>query len=820
MGSLDEGRRVAKRARNKGWWDDCSGVEMDRRNWFRIGSLLCYTARRTFILDLLCALYAFRVYLSLAQTGSYDSNRLLWLCVAKYHGMSVSLSLVSIQWTMCFAFRTKLTRLRDWCWRWCGKYPKVGRLILLVTALLGGRYRDSPCHDHVVYAVRFLLSVVIHSLVHIIVTHRLFALADDGFFEVVQLWTVYRWTISGYIMILLTLMIVGSGHRLVRFSDLHATIRSFHYVLYVLLVLLLTVHMSNRVTLCLALGLFSLETACEIRMTRRLQVQRVIVFRESPESSSDQRSAVIEINVKSDELARDYHCGNYVRMMVPRISTLQWHSFTLIPSVYHRGKFRILIRTVGRWTRALYDLKAELDHVWISGPYQNESEVRLTNLFVNPIAALSDAAMIRCGSGFHAVDPNVQLCLICTGLSITRHLALLTHYVKCYVSLVSRTGGGRLVNDGHSRLRTTPYACCDASCSNALPGRIKLIWSVSKSFDINLAIRTLNELQRCLVQHGWQSLFLYDVFVTRAPTLDELVANERLHSFLGADETYSFVDYNDRDADDRGQYDDYYHHSGDVESETRGTVAQRGDRADQTLRGLRNSCFSINIDKPVSRPDVYSVDSCRTFYWDEMSHVICDYVGLDWKRKKVKTDIKTATGGNSVNHTTTFFSHFYSNTNLRVGQRVRNWNSLLFYSSKVPTAGDSGNPNNNNSSNNNHNSNQSSSVSHRDKNNDNSSDRRRRRNSSSSGSGRKSNDIVVTVDKADSIDVDDIDIFGVDGGGCDDDHGDDRSSMTLKPVKTVIVLTTGVQQIIDDIRSVVSTVASDSLLELHVERLW
>lgn len=590
-------------------------------------TVYCYLTTvvyHTFILDVFCLLYAVYTYWSrmddMTIGASIDERQwfLLCLCLAKYHGLSINLSLCACHWSVCKNLHTQLET-----------FPFLNRLVnndqdqddrvfqkkkIRGTSLLNRRYTVVRIQPHIIYGVRFVFSVIVHTLVHVLKTHRFpvfsslsSSLTVDIFTRPVDhelsslsmswfhlFWSVYRWTITGYLLLILAMLMFFSGHRLVGFVRRHSLVRTFHVMFFLVTVVLFCVHSSNYFMITITLLLVFADTICSLGFVRRLDVDSVTVYR-SPEECQEQQqrrngqdfvdnNVVMEIAFTSCEYAWSGICGDHVRMYVPSVSIWETHSFAVIPHISadvvtstdsrKNIRFRIVIRVVGTWTRKLFNSRSTLTRVWICGQLTNFTEMRVMKTFqpentVRRQLSCRQKSTVRSearqllnnfnfietsGSSFncpvnynvgmdrgddgddllcswpsrYTIDNSLQLCLVCTGLSITRHLALLTHYVKQYAAASSVS-----TPCCYSLIRELPDEI-------VLPAQIKLIWSVSQAFDLNIAIRHLDRLQRCMVQSGWQSVLTYDIFVSRLPTSWEMITNDRLQSYMMADETYTY----------------------------------------------------------------------------------------------------------------------------------------------------------------------------------------------------------------------------------------------------------------------------------------
>lgn len=349
------------------------------------------------------------------------------------------------------------------------------------------------------YAFRFLISALIHTVVHVVVTHPFPRVSwyENGIWFAV--WFHFRWTISGYLLISFLFLLLLSGFRLVRFAVHHVRIRMTHSTLHLLFLVFLSVHSSNYIVLGLLWGFLQLEYVCFLMLVTRVQVDSLMVYRDDVDS----QEVVLDIEFQNPtSFSTRYRTGDTVRVYVPLASWFEWHTFSVVPHLHDRTRSRLLVRTVGRWTRRLYRVRKCVAYLWIHGPLSIHSDI--PSMLVVPNGELP-----------LCIDPGFQMCLVCSGISITRQLSFLVYLVRRYCSM-------------DEDLPEVPIG---------LPAFVKLVWIVRSSFDINLAIRVLDELQVCLRTYGWQNVLAYDIYVSHEPNLDERAVNTRLRSFLSS-ETY------------------------------------------------------------------------------------------------------------------------------------------------------------------------------------------------------------------------------------------------------------------------------------------
>lgn len=437
-------------------------------------------ARRVLLLglplDLLSLVYACYIY----ARGVRNDVPLFGLCVAKYHGFRSSLCLLFAFLDRCLALRHFLpSKLR----------PPV-----------------HPINAHIVYGLSFLVDGIIHALVHLMLTHRP---QDLPAFDTSHIWPSYRWTITGVILVTFVLAFVLSGRRLLRFEKLHVHVRNFHVSLYVISLALFVAHSSNYPVL-VALGVLVLaESISTLLLLVRVDVRKF-------EVSVQDGSTTIEIQFVSKVFAERYRCGESLRLYVPSIGPLETHALSVVPHHRRPQTFCLLVRVVGRWTTRLSRLANSRRYlssrVYVVGPFSNDGEVELGTL----LAASREPLSSNVERPFCIIDPTWSLNLVCTGIAITRHLSLLHHLVHCY-------------DRSNASVR-----CCAIRHAAVLrlPGHVKLIWMVRKSFDINLVLLTLSDFQRSFEKYGWSNILTYDIFVSREPSASERLVNTRVQKQL------------------------------------------------------------------------------------------------------------------------------------------------------------------------------------------------------------------------------------------------------------------------------------------------
>lgn len=428
------------------------------------------------------------VYVLTLDLHEIDEYKRYWMRVAKYNGLASSLALLCLHAAVCESLKTV-----------CSRAPFISRAQRFLLSKCFVLCQASLVRVHVLYAFRFLISSLFHTVVHVVVTHPLPQVSwhESGLWFAT--WFYYRWSISGYLLMSLLLLLVVSGFRLLRFAVHHVRVRMTHSAMHLLSVGLLSMHSSNYVVLGLLWTLVLLEYVCFLKLVTLVQVDSLMVYRDDVDS----REVVLDIEfINPAFFATLYRTGDTVRVYVPLASWFEWHTFSVVPHLHDRTRSRLLVRTVGRWTRRLYRVRKRVAYLWIHGPLALHGDI--PSMLVVPHGELP-----------LCIDPGFQMCLVCSGISITRQLSFLVYLVRRYCNIDDDISG----------------------VSIGLPAFVKLVWIVRSSFDINLAIRVLDELQACLRTHGWQNVLAYDIYVSHEPNLDERAVNTRLRSFLSS-ETY------------------------------------------------------------------------------------------------------------------------------------------------------------------------------------------------------------------------------------------------------------------------------------------
>lgn len=474
----------------------------------------CFVVRTNVPIDVMSFVYACRVFLLNRRT--IVPGGLPWLCAAKYHGFASHYALLLCYLSVCHAFRS----LTDRC-SISKRTPRIVRMFVVPVV--------KPSLSHVVYGSRFVCSSLIHAMIHAFRTHSFVDLipVNDGF----AFWYTYRWTIGGYCLCSLTLFALLSGFRLVRFSFRHSVVRLVHSTFVYVIFLLLFVHSSNYFVLVVQTVVLLFDSTYTLCLAfHPVVVQRLSLYRaeatDGRTSTGNNAMTVVELDFESISLIRaGYRYGDHVRVYVPSVSWLETHAFTIVPHVNRRNCFRLVIRVVGRWTERFYRDRELVKKIYLFGPYRSGNEVAVERLLVD---GYNGSLFVMSLNGV-SVDASASLCLVCTGTSITHDLALLTFYAHAYERLSVGTCESLVEMDADDQV--------------VVPSKIKLVWLLSTVFELNYAVRHLNAVQSSLERNGWQSVLTYEIFVSRSPSSDDLVVNQRVQSFLVADEIYDYASF-------------------------------------------------------------------------------------------------------------------------------------------------------------------------------------------------------------------------------------------------------------------------------------
>lgn len=276
------------------------------------------------------------VYVLTLDLHEIDEYKRYWMRVAKYNGLASSLALLCLHAAVCESLKTV-----------CSRAPFISRAQRFLLSKCFVLCQASLVRVHVLYAFRFLISSLFHTVVHVVVTHPLPQVSwhESGFWFVT--WFYYRWSISGYLLMSLLLLLVVSGFRLLRFAVHHVRVRMTHSAMHLLSVGLLSMHSSNYVVLGLLWTLVLLEYVCFLKLVTLVQVDSLMVYRDDVDS----REVVLDIEfINPASFATLYRTGDTVRVYVPLASWFEWHTFSVVPHLHDRTRSRLLVRTVGRWT--------------------------------------------------------------------------------------------------------------------------------------------------------------------------------------------------------------------------------------------------------------------------------------------------------------------------------------------------------------------------------------------------------------------------------------------------------------------------------------
>lgn len=317
-----------------------------------------------------------------------------------------------------------------------------------------GKVATSKCYDernfsmprnHVIYTARLIVAAIVHAVVHTLFTHRPKWYASDTNDEYNEnvinssmiestpstavtmsssseateaatvettimpmtsifvtkmndtMRTVYKEfledveTYTGYILIVLFLLLVMTGHRLKKFLRFHVYFRAAHFVIFAFVAIVLLFHHSNFfVNLIIAL-IYLAEIIIARYNRRRVMIREIIhypKFSTSALPSNREQSSTNNYETNSQDVleivfsvsksfSEKCHAGSYVSVCIPYVSRWQWHEFTVLNADSRNGveRRKIIVRCLGLWTRRLFALRyydsSKSMIMYVRGPYRS-----------------------------------------------------------------------------------------------------------------------------------------------------------------------------------------------------------------------------------------------------------------------------------------------------------------------------------------------------------------------------------------------------------------------------------------------------------------
>lgn len=491
----------------------------------------------------------------------------VWLALAKYHGFAINLCFILLLISVCRNLKRFI--LNDLINKTRSTFQSLVclRMMKINLCLSAGDTRQCRLHDHELYSYRLLFSSLIHTLVHVLRSHRFDAgnfsrfrrcyrgtffyllappalpdidnhqnlnhtLTDNtlsnfiSFADFFETLIVYdSKTVTGYLLLFFFIVELLLGLRLMRFLAKHAYALLVHRIIGTLITLLLLLgHHSNYTFIAVPTLLFLIDYLIGVCMlTYKAKVHRVLVYPSIASVALDTNKLekvphgeVLEIDfdVTSDRFAGNYRHGDYIAVKIPRISRWQWHNFTVMEHSDDNGN-------IGS---SRYSLRG-------AAICRRKIIVRCVGKWTNAILNYSNSNLDMFIKGPYSthrsctitdlLSPSFQrLVLISTGTAITHHLSLLSGLIDEYWLRETTTVTGKRLG----RVNTLPINLSE----------IRLVWIVRHSTDINFAISSLNNMQLLLASRGMDGLLRYDIWITREPSLNELELNTRIQSYLSS----------------------------------------------------------------------------------------------------------------------------------------------------------------------------------------------------------------------------------------------------------------------------------------------
>lgn len=268
--------------------------------------------------------------------------------------------------------------------------------------------------NHVIFAVRLILAMIAHAVVHTASTHPPIWLHEllseykgtsnqtlDGFADSMKFLQrtlfsdIETWT--GYVLLIFFAIVGWTGVRLKNFLKYHVYFVSIHTLIFVFVSIVLTFHHSNYPINHIILFVFILDRIVGRWNRSTVVIERIVhypsfsnmIATSSNENSNSNRAKrdtneieqeVLEIifNV-SETFASRCYAGSYVSVCIPYISRWQWHEFSILNADFtNNRRKKIIVRCVGNWTQRLFalryfDTSKRTMTMYVNGPYRSWS---------------------------------------------------------------------------------------------------------------------------------------------------------------------------------------------------------------------------------------------------------------------------------------------------------------------------------------------------------------------------------------------------------------------------------------------------------------
>lgn len=289
-------------------------------------------------------------------------------------------------------------------------------------------------------------------------------------------WFSNRETWTGLLCILMSIALFATGIRLTRYMRYHQKFFLSHKAIYGLFLLpLLCFHYDSAKWWLLSwLGIELMDQMLgRLKYREQCIVLRANRYPNHQLENERQINDVVEITVRYQHGGEFLTPGDYVRVAMQRRNRWcrEWHDFTMIRgnlTTNNEFQHRLIVRSVGDWTNNLYRTIEPGTVLTIDGPY--DGNPKLKRIFQE-----------------QTTMANRKIFLICSGTAITQILSIVEHL---------------LINFNTSDKR---------------PKEIILCWIVRTIFNLNFALRTLNDYQAYTTERGCDKLLRYEFYISQQP---------------------------------------------------------------------------------------------------------------------------------------------------------------------------------------------------------------------------------------------------------------------------------------------------------------
>lgn len=268
------------------------------------------------------------------------------------------------------AYQYSHTNLLEMGARACGQCLNLdcALLLLLILRRMVTRLRNSfaghllPCDQHVHFHKMagwtvFFLSIL-HTLFHIanfVTLGETTGISMSAYMWDTKLgigWVAGLANPTGVVLMVILTIIVAFSHRIVRKSG-YFEIFYWTHLLSLPFWVLLVLHGPNFWKWLLLPGTaFLLETCFRISQVCTARGQTLIL------GGTILPSQVIKLLIRRPK-DFDFKPGEYVYLNIPSIARYEWHPFTISSAPEQEDVFTVHVRSVGEWTRRIYDIFQE-----------------------------------------------------------------------------------------------------------------------------------------------------------------------------------------------------------------------------------------------------------------------------------------------------------------------------------------------------------------------------------------------------------------------------------------------------------------------------